>query len=444
MNEVESASVKTFLKFVIPSVLSQWVYALYTMVDGMFVAKGVGELGLTAVNLSSPILQMLFALSLLFAVGTSTVTAILLGGGERRRACEIFTQNVVVQIVLAFVIMAAVMPNLPQLARLLGAREQKTADYVIEYLKCILPCTPFFLLSYTFEVLLKTDGFPGKTAAIVLAGVVENCVLDWLFVMVMRTGVQGAAVATSMSQCTVTVLYVFHFIKRRGSIYFTKFVFQFKILLREIKNGASAAVTELSAGLVTWIFNWTISAFLRPEALVSYAIVSYINSIVVFSSNGIVQGSQPLISYYYGKRDRRCCKKLFQYCLAGAAVFCLASTAACWVLVRPVAAFYISDNLTGLREYSVMVARVFSLAFPALGINVVVSGYLAAMERAGSSIVISLGRSCAGLLLGLAGLIALLGGEGIWLAPLVSETGCLGVSYLLVRRIRRRMSVQGQ
>ena len=85
--EIGSRPLKTeFFRFVIPSILSQWVYALYNMVDGMFVARGVGELALTAVNLSNPFLQFMFATSLLFAVGTSTVAAIFMGDNQRRRA----------------------------------------------------------------------------------------------------------------------------------------------------------------------------------------------------------------------------------------------------------------------------------------------------------------------------------------------------------------------
>ncbi len=70
---------KKFLKYAVPSVLSMWVYSLYTMVDGIFVAKGVGETALAAVNISMPFVNAVFALSIMFAVGTSTISAIILG-----------------------------------------------------------------------------------------------------------------------------------------------------------------------------------------------------------------------------------------------------------------------------------------------------------------------------------------------------------------------------
>ena len=63
---LEGRSLKSnFIRYIVPSILAQWVYSLYSMVDGMFVAKGVNEIALTAVNLSYPFMAFLFALPLL-------------------------------------------------------------------------------------------------------------------------------------------------------------------------------------------------------------------------------------------------------------------------------------------------------------------------------------------------------------------------------------------
>ena len=93
--KLEGKSLKSdFLRFIIPSIIAQWVFSLYTMVDGIFVARGVSEVALTAVNISMPFTTGLFSISILFAVGNSTIVAILLGQGEKERANEVFTQNV--------------------------------------------------------------------------------------------------------------------------------------------------------------------------------------------------------------------------------------------------------------------------------------------------------------------------------------------------------------
>ena len=292
--------VKQFIRYVIPSIAAQWVYALYNLVDGIFVARGVGEQALTAVNLSNPFLQLMFALSLLFAVGASTVTSILLGRGECRQASQVFSQTVLFLGGLGLLLAGLVLPNLERAARFLGAQDPETLLLVQEYLRFVAPFAPAFLLSYAFEVLIKTDGYPRKAVAIVILGAVENCVLDWLLVMVLHKGVAGAAFATGFSQFTLTLIYLRHFLQKRGSIHFVRFPLRLSLLLREACCGFSAALTELSTGAVTLIFNRVILLCLSRDALVSYAIVSYLNSLTVFSVIGVVQGSQPLISRCYG------------------------------------------------------------------------------------------------------------------------------------------------
>lgn len=439
---LEEHSLKgTFFKFVIPSILSQWVYALYTMVDGMFVAKGVGPEALTAVNLSTPFLQMLFAVSLLFAAGTSTVSAIFLGEGQRRRASEVFTQNVAVQVLLSGAIIALALPNLGLLIRFLGAQDARTAANMKEYLGLIIPFVPGFLLSYAFEVLMKTDGYPRKTMAIVLTGALENCFLDWLFVIVLQKGLAGAAFATSISQCTVTLLYLIHFLGARGEIRFVKFKVDLPVLVREMRNGTSAALTELSAGSITLIFNRAIAAVLFPDALVSYAIVSYINSIVVFSVTGIVQGSQPLISYCLGRGDEAGCRRLLRYSLATSLSFCTGTVLLCTLLGREIASFYIGPGMLELLDYSVAVMRIFILSLPLLGLNIVLSGYFSAVEYAVPAMLLSIGRGFVFLLLSLALLTSLMEGAGIWWAPLLSEGLCFGTACMFLWTFRNRSSV---
>ena len=140
---------KSFWRFVWPSVLAQWIFALYTMVDGMFVARGVSEVALSAVNIASPFVNFLFSVSILFAVGTSTIVAIFLGQGKHREANQANTQNLAVSGLIALMIMAAVWLCLDPLVMFLGATES-TVGYVRQYILSILPFTWFFISYYTF------------------------------------------------------------------------------------------------------------------------------------------------------------------------------------------------------------------------------------------------------------------------------------------------------
>ena len=210
--KLEGKSLKRdFFKFIMPSVVSQWVFALYTMVDGMFVARGVSETALAAVNISSPFVTAMFAMSLMFAVGTSTIVALLFGEKKIQEAREVFSQNMIVLSILSLILTALVLLNLESLARFLGATEH-TLPYVKGYIGTIAPFAICFILSYTFEILISTDGYPAMATMIVSVGVVLNCILDYLLVMVLHRGVEGAAFATAFSQAVVIIFYLKHFL----------------------------------------------------------------------------------------------------------------------------------------------------------------------------------------------------------------------------------------
>ena len=171
---LEGKSLKSdFLRFIIPSIIAQWVFSLYTMVDGIFVARGVSEVALTAVNISMPFTTGLFSISILFAVGNSTIVAILLGQGEKERANEVFTQNVVLLCTLSVLITILVIVFLEPFARFLGATDN-ILSYAKTYIGTIAPFSMAYILSYSFETLIKTDGYPKLATIYVTSGSVLN------------------------------------------------------------------------------------------------------------------------------------------------------------------------------------------------------------------------------------------------------------------------------
>ena len=247
---LEGKSLKgDFMKFIIPSIAAQWVFALYTMVDGIFVARGVSEVALTAVNISMPFSVGMFSISLLFAVGNSTIVAIKLGQGKKKEADELFTQNIVMMAVVSVLISILVLIFLEPFARFLGATDN-ILPYAKDYIGTVAPFAFAYILSYSFETLIKTDGYPKLATIFVTCGAVLNCVLDYLLVIVFPFGVKGAAFATGFSQTVVIVLYLTHFLGKNANIRFTKFKFRLDVIGRQIRNGLSSGITEFSSGII--------------------------------------------------------------------------------------------------------------------------------------------------------------------------------------------------
>ena len=148
-------------------------------------------MALTAVNISMPFTTGLFSVSILFAVGNSTIVAIFLGQGEKQKANEVFTQNVVLLCILSVLITILVMIFLDPFARFLGATDH-ILPYARTYIGTIAPFSVVYILSYSFETLIKTDGYPKLATIYVTSGAVLNCILDifWSWCCIKASGVR--------------------------------------------------------------------------------------------------------------------------------------------------------------------------------------------------------------------------------------------------------------
>ncbi|NLD10204.1 MAG: MATE family efflux transporter, partial [Clostridiales bacterium] len=173
-----------FFSYVVPSVAAMWVYTIYTLVDGIFVARGVCKEALAAVNLSMPMINVAFALGILFAVGASTRASIYKGQGDKSRANRVFTLSTITVACIGLAVMAIISINISTVASILGATEE-TMEYVVDYLGIIIMFVPFYMTSYNLEVLIKADGFPKKAIATSIAGALTNVGLDYVFVILL-------------------------------------------------------------------------------------------------------------------------------------------------------------------------------------------------------------------------------------------------------------------
>ena len=426
-----------FLRFVIPSVISQWLFSLYAMVDAIFVSRGVSEVALGAINVASPFLSIMFSTSLIFAVGSSTLIAVHLGRGERREAEEVYTLDVAVSVVLGLAITAGALLFLDPFCRFLGGTEANIG-YIRAYIRHLAPFAVFFGLGYAFEILVKVDGFPRYATGCIISGCLLNCLLDYLLVIRFPFGVEGAAVATGASQLFATVLYLIHFLGKRTGLHLRPIHHRLRDIWTAFKLGLSSGLTELSAGAVTFLFVHAINRHLGDDAVISYSIIDYMNTLVVMSMVGIAQGAQPLISYHHGRGDARSARTLLRYSLLSVAVLSAAVFAGSLLGADGIVSLFLGPDLPELREYSAGVFRIFSTSFLLVGYNVVLGGYFTDLERPGEALVISACRSFLTMAAGLVIMIALLGGRGIWWAATLSEAMTGVVSLALLWRWKRR------
>lgn len=427
---------KQFFHFSAATVASLMVFSLYSIVDGLFVARGVGEYAMTAVNLSVPFVNLLFSIAVIFAVGTSTIIAYLLGQKNAQSANKLFSQNLATLVVIGVTISVLVLAFTEPLARLLGA-EEVTLEYTIHYLQGLAPFAVCFMISYNLEVLVKTDGRPRLALVTVCVGCVTNCVLDYLAIFHWGLGIWGAAAATGLSQLLTCLIYLTHFLGKHTTFHPVRFRMDWKIYRRLLPIGISDGLTELCNGLMIFLFNHTILRCIGTDGLVAYTIIAYANTLVINITMGVSQGSQPLISFQNGRGDGAAIGKLLRYGLrtmCGIAAVCFTVL---FLAAPKLVAVYLPEAGAEMLTFATDAFRRYSLCYLPVGFNIYIAGFLTAMERPLPAVSISTGR---GLLLQgsiLLLLAAVLGGSSIWFAPVISEVLCLGLSVFFLLRLRR-------
>lgn len=434
---------KKFFKYAFASIGAMWIFSIYTMVDGMFVGKGVGPTALAAVNLSMPFINTIFAIALSIAVGSSTLVTFYLGRNEPEKSNEIFTLNVIILTILSVTISFLSLLFLERLAIFLGATEE-TLVYVKDYLRMIIIFSTFFIVGYSLEVLVKADGFPAYSILFVTIGGLTNIVLDYLFVIVLSYGVQGAALATGLSQLVTCLGFLAHFLSGKSKLKFTKIKIDWSIVKRMFIIGFPDSLTELSAGITVFLFNFMILKHIGSNGVAAFGVIMYINNLVLMTMVGINQGMQPLVSFYNGKKDSGSIEKLIHLAFKVGIVFSIMFLLVCQFFTDQLVSLFISPDNVDVYHLSKQGLKIFSYSFILCGFNIILSGYFTALKQSKKATLISLLRGLVAISICIFLLPYIWGSTGIWLSPIGSEIITLGISVWIVLKSKTQSQETGR
>ncbi len=410
------------------------IFSLYSMVDGFFVSKYVGVEALSAVNLSMPFINIVFALGIIAAVGSQTMCGVFIGRKNYMKANKIFSFNIKTVTIFSIILTVLFYFNMDTIARLLGATEE-LGPLVIEYLGHIVYFVPFLMISYNFEVMVKVDGFPRLAVATVITCGLSNVILDYVFVGLMGHGLAGAAVATGISQVISTVVYLIHFTVGKSNLEFVEVKFSFDTLKSIFSLGVGDFVSEVGIAMIVLFYNIFIIKFLGEKSIATFSVISYVNNLALTCFAGITQGTQPLLSYYYGKKDYDSLKKLFRLATAAIFVTGVVFLAASQLFPERIFRIFLDVDKETL-SYSVESLRKFSISFMITGFNVLIAAVCVSFLKPKYSVTINILRSFVTIYLALF-VLTMLEPTLIWFASALSEGVTLIFAYYFYRRLSR-------
>lgn len=410
------------------------IFSLYSMVDGFFVSKYVGVEALSAVNLSMPFINIVFALGIIAAVGSQTMCGVFIGRKNYMKANNIFSFNIRTVTIFSIILTVLFYFNMDTIAKLLGATED-LKPLVIEYLGHIVYFVPFLMISYNFEVMVKVDGFPRLAVATVITCGLSNVILDYVFVGLMGHGLAGAAVATGFSQVISTVVYLIHFTVGKSNLEFVEVKFSFDTLKSIFSLGVGDFVSEVGIAMIVLFYNIFIIKFLGEKSIATFSVISYVNNLALTCFAGITQGTQPLLSYYYGKKDYDSLKKLFRLATAAIFVTGVVFLAASQLFPERIFRIFLDVDKETL-SYSVESLRKFSISFMITGFNVLIAAVCVSFLKPKYSVTINILRSFVTIYLALF-VLTMLEPRLIWFASALSEAVTLIFAYYFYKRLSR-------
>lgn len=420
----------SLLKFALPSIIMMIFMSLYTMVDGLFVARFVGPDALSALNIVYPAMAVVLAVGVMISTGGSAVVARRMGEGDEGGAKQAFTTLVLcaAAVGVLFSLMGGFFAE--PIARLLGAPDALVA-YSAAYLRIMLLASPASMLQMVFQSFFVTAGKPGLGLGLTVGAGLTNIVLDYVFVVPLALGVRGAAYATVLGYCIPAVAGVsFFFLHKRG-LRFARPKWEPKMLGQACFNGSSEMVTNLSSAIITFLFNMYMLHFLGSDGVAAITIILYAQFLLTALYLGFSMGVAPILSFNHGAQNSARLHKIFRACM----VFVLISSVVVFTLsmafAEPIVSLF-SPPGTSVYAIAVPGFRRFAPAFLFAGVGIFASALFTAFSDGLTSALISFLRTFGFILVALLVLPQVLGVNGVWLAVPVAEVLAAGVSALFL------------
>ena len=433
---------KLIRKFSIPCIISMLVNSLYNIVDQIFIGQGVGYLGNGATNVVFPLVMICLAFSLMFGDGASAYLSLKLGEKKKKEAEEGIANGILLSAIVSIIFAIITFIFLPLFLKIFGCTDN-LKEYAMAYGKIIAIGFPFSMIGTTLNSIIRADGSPKYSMISMVSGAILNTILDPIFIFVFHKGVEGAALATVISQILTFALNV-AYIKRFKSIKLSKESFKLKanVCKKVSALGISSFITQMSIVCVMTAENNLLgkygaeSKFGAEIPITVLGIVMKISQILNSIIIGIAAGSQPIFGYNYGARKYDRVKQTLKIVLGSSVVI---STIA-FILFQTIPDKLILIFGSGdenYMEFACLAFRTYLMLTIVNGIQIPSGIFFQAIGKSTKSAILSLSRQIVILIPSMIILSHIFGLMGVLYAgPLADGLAFILATCLLIKELK--------
>lgn len=430
-----------FRKYFIPTLLGMLSISAVTVLDGIFVGRGVGSDGIAAINICIPLLMLFTGVGLMVGAGCSVVASIQLSRGKDKSARLNVTQALLFVTVIALIPSTLMMIYPENTAKILGSSDH-LLPMVTDYLLWFVPSWVFQIWITVSLFIIRLDGSPKLAMLCSLITAVINSVLDWLFIFPLGWGVMGAAFATSISIIVgglIAMVYLLFYARR---LRLCPLKWSYKSWCLSLRNlgyqcriGSSALLGEATLAVLMFVGNQVFMHYLGDDGVGAFGIACYYIPFVFMVGNAIAQSAQPIISYNFGLGHKERVVATERIALWMGVVCGLIVTLAFTTYPDVLVGLFISLENEAAR-IAVHGFPYFSTGFVFFIVNIAAVGYFQSVERVKPATIFAFLRGAIFLIPSFILLPRLWNVPGIWLALPLSEV-LTAMTILLFYLFRR-------
>ncbi|SON51939.1 MATE family efflux transporter [Vibrio tapetis] len=295
---------RTFWRYAIPSIAAMVVNGLYQVVDGMFVGHYVGFEGLAGITLAWPIIGLIAGLGIMVGMGGGSLVSIFRGEAKPQKAKLALSTSLWLVALCGLLAMIFIITLGDDIIAMQGA-SGNSKIYSLEYIQVFAWGTLFTIGGAAIPMLIRNDNSPNVATSLMTIGAIINIGLDYLLIGQFGLRLEGAAIATLISQFIVALLGFGYFFSKHAEIKLDlrQFAFNPTIAGRSIALGSSSLFMFLYFSFIAAIHNKLFMTYGDAVQVGAFAIVGYLATMYYLASEGIANGMQPPVSYYFGAKQ---------------------------------------------------------------------------------------------------------------------------------------------
>ena len=402
---------RRILKQALPTMIAFTMSGMYSVVDGLFVGKAAGDIGLAAINIAWPIPAVITALGVGIGTGGSVLYSNMMGKGDREGCRRMFNTTATLLVLAGILLSLFLFLVRDPLLQILGA-EGEVLEEAQKYTGIIIAGGVLQVCGTGITPILRNMNLSFAAMISMVTGFAVNIGVNYYLMFPMGMGIRGAAWGTVTAQLVVLVISVAVLLKAYKEK--ARPALEGKLAAGIYRSGVTAFGVSLAPTVALIFTNWQCLRYGGNAAVACYAVISYIVFPVQYLLTGIGDGVQPLLSYYNGAGKPAELAQVRKTARAGAGVLGVITMAAVFICTPHLARWFgLSDEAVVFFETGM---RISALAFLVTGFVKFNLSYLNAVLKTKLAVILTFAES---LIVSPAYLFLLpvaVGMSGIWIS----------------------------